>query len=331
MAGLIHPVTIAGGGLAGLSLGIALLRRGAEVTLHEAGNYPRHRVCGEFISGVRDSTLEKLGIARALDGAVALATSRWFDAGGPLARFPVAGRGISRWVLDDRLQTEFVRSGGTLMPGSRADPGEGIVWAAGRVRTEGKWIGVKCHVHGLALEADLEMHIGSNGYAGLAKIEDGKVNLCGLFRRQKGIGGKDALFQCLRAGGLGALADRVSRAAPDPDSFCAVAGFETGRQAGPPFSVGDAAWMIPPFTGNGMSMAFESAEAALDPLLEFAAGRISWDAAGDAASGAQRRRFSRRMRASSWLHAVITNRPSLVGAAARCNAIPFSFLLRLLR
>jgi flavin-dependent dehydrogenase len=331
MAGLIHPVTIAGGGLAGLSLGIALLRRGAEVTLHEAGNYPRHRVCGEFLSGVRDSTLEKLGIARVLDGAVALATSRWFDAGGPVGRFPVAGRGISRWVLDDRLQSEFVKSGGNLKTGSRVDPGTDVVWAAGRIRTDGRWIGVKCHVHDLALEADLEMHIGSNGYAGLAKIEGGKVNLCGLFRRQKGIGGKDALFQCLQAGGLTALAGRVSRAAPDPDSFCAVAGFEPGRQAGPPFSVGDAAWMIPPFTGNGMSMAFEAAEAALDPILEFAAGRISWAEAGEAAASAQRRRFARRMRVSSWLHGVIINHPSLAGAAARCNAIPFGILLRLLR
>ena len=44
-------LTIVGGGLAGLTLGIGLRQRGVPVTVYEAGRYPRHRVCGEFISG----------------------------------------------------------------------------------------------------------------------------------------------------------------------------------------------------------------------------------------------------------------------------------------
>jgi 2-polyprenyl-6-methoxyphenol hydroxylase-like FAD-dependent oxidoreductase len=45
------PVTIVGGGLAGLTLGIALRQHNVPVQLHEAGHDPRHRVCGEFTSG----------------------------------------------------------------------------------------------------------------------------------------------------------------------------------------------------------------------------------------------------------------------------------------
>lgn len=331
MAGLIHPVTIAGGGLAGLSLGIALLRRGACVTLHEAGKYPRHRVCGEFISGVTEKTLTNLGIAECLNDAIPLETSRWFDAVGALASVRVSGMGISRWVLDHRLQAEFVRSGGVLTTGSRLPPGEGVVWAAGRVRTEGKWIGVKCHVRDIQLAADLEMHIGTNGYVGLARIENETVNVCGLFRRQKGIGGREALFQCLRAGGLAPLADRISRADPDPDSFCAVAGFETGRQAGPPCSVGDAANMIPPFTGNGMTMAFESAESALPALLEYAAGKAGWNPVCEEVWHAQSRRFASRMRTACLLHSVILRWPGVLSALARRSLIPSGFFLDLLR
>lgn len=331
MAGLIHPVTIAGGGLAGLSLGIALLRRGASVTLHEAGTYPRHRVCGEFISGVTDLTLAKLGIAGSLRDAVPLATSRWFDASGPVASVPVSGLGISRWVLDQRLQDEFTKSGGVLKSPSRAVPGEGVVWAAGRVRTSGEWIGVKCHVRGLTTSADLEMHIGSNGYVGLARIENRVVNVCGLFRRQKGIGGHEALFQCLHAGGLVALAEKISRADPDPGSFCAVAGFRTGRQAGPACSIGDAANMIPPFTGNGMTMAFESAACALDPLLEYAAGKLSWQQASELVARLQEERFSQRLRVAGWIHSLLLAQPGLVAAFARRNLIPAEFLLRVLR
>jgi 2-polyprenyl-6-methoxyphenol hydroxylase-like FAD-dependent oxidoreductase len=45
-----ESVTIVGGGLAGLMLGIGLRQRGVPVTVWEAGRYPRHRACGEFIS-----------------------------------------------------------------------------------------------------------------------------------------------------------------------------------------------------------------------------------------------------------------------------------------
>ncbi|MFZ4778442.1 MAG: hypothetical protein ACOYM3_23985, partial [Terrimicrobiaceae bacterium] len=183
----------------------------------------------------------------------------------------------------------------------------------------------------LALAADLEMHLGSNGYVGLAKVENGIVNVCGLFRRQKGIGGRDALFQCLNAGGLVALEQRLRLAQPDPDSFCAVAGFQTGRQDGPPFSIGDAARMIPPFTGNGMSMALESAESALGPLLEFCADKISWQEAASLAARAQDQRFARRMRIACGLHSLITSRPGLVSLLARCHLIPYRQFLRLIR
>ena len=34
--------------------------------------------------------------------------------------------------------------------------------------------------------------------------------------------------------------------------------------------------MIPPVTGNGMSMAFESAEMAIGPVADYSEGKISW-------------------------------------------------------
>ena len=46
-----RTITIVGGGLAGLTLGIGLRQRGIPAEIFEAGTYPRHRVCGEFISG----------------------------------------------------------------------------------------------------------------------------------------------------------------------------------------------------------------------------------------------------------------------------------------
>jgi len=44
----LRPITIVGGGLAGLMLGNGLRQQGIPVTVWEAGHYPRHRVCGLF-------------------------------------------------------------------------------------------------------------------------------------------------------------------------------------------------------------------------------------------------------------------------------------------
>lgn len=330
-----NPIIIAGGGLAGLSLGIALRMRGVEVELHEALAYPRHRVCGEFLSGVESPTLARLGIAECLSDAENLESAVWSDASGPLGRLKVRGLGISRWRLDERLQRRFRELGGKLTTGSRITPDTGVVWCAGRPRRDSPWIGLKCHARGLNLCADLEMFTGTNGYLGLARIEDGLVNICGLFRRSeiRGAKGSALLLATLRTGGLETLAARLDSAELDESTFCGVAGFRTGRQRGPEFSIGDAAHMIPPFTGNGMSMAFESADCALEPALDYAAGEKSWSDAANECARAQRRRFRKRMAAASAMHWILTTRPGarLTSALGRQRRIPFETLLHTVR
>jgi hypothetical protein len=186
LAPLKKPITIAGGGLAGLSLGIALQSRGVPVTLHEASTYPRHRVCGEFISGVSDETLATLGIADCLNDAAPLQSASWSDSSGRLAEMMVPGRGISRWKLDDHLQRQFLALGGTLVTNSRIASAPGVIWAAGRPRRPSSWLGLKCHARDLPLSRDLEMFTSPGGYIGMAKIEDGRVNICGLFKPESG-------------------------------------------------------------------------------------------------------------------------------------------------
>jgi flavin-dependent dehydrogenase len=80
---------------------------------------------------------------------------------------------------------------------------------------------------------------------------------------------------------LARLADRETaerlRGAVDPKSVCAVTGISFGASASPnECCIGDALRMIQPFTGNGMSIAVESAFAAAEPLAQFSAGARSW-------------------------------------------------------
>jgi len=335
-----RPITIAGGGLAGLALGIALRERGVPVTLHEASDYPRHRVCGEFLSGVSDEVLENLGISFALEDAVPLRSSCWYDEEGPLRDMEVRGRGMSRHLLDDRLQKRFRELGGILVTGSRLEAEmvsgrEGMVWAAGRPRRASEWVGLKCHVRNLPLTHDLEMHVGRAGYVGLARIEEGRVNVCGLFRQRDASGAKGVqlLHHYLAELGLPDLSVRLAKAVVDAPSFCGVAGISFAAGEWRNFSIGDASSMIPPFTGNGMSMALEAAFHAVTPVLDYAEGRIPWTEATMRNRKAASRSFGRRLRVANLLHPVITHPRGArwIRRLGVTRFLPFATLYRTLR
>jgi flavin-dependent dehydrogenase len=47
----MSEVTVLGGGPAGAIAALSALDEGADVTLYEKPRFPRHKVCGEFLSG----------------------------------------------------------------------------------------------------------------------------------------------------------------------------------------------------------------------------------------------------------------------------------------
>jgi hypothetical protein len=179
------------------------------------------------------------------------------------------------------------------------------VLAAGRHRGRPAWLGLKIHVRELRLERDLEVHLGDDAYVGLSRVESDRVNLCGLFRRRALCAkGADLLLGYLAAAGLSTLVARLNAAQPDPDSFCAVAALGFDRRVKPVegVQIGDACAMIPPFTGNGMAMAFQSAECALQPLVAYARGEADWAEVVGVIHQRLQRRFRLRLASASLLH-----------------------------
>lgn len=283
------PITIVGGGLAGLTLGIGLRQREVPVAIFEAGHYPRHRVCGEFISGNGPAVLDRLGLLPLLERAGAIRVhSAAFISGAnhsPVRKLSATALGLSRYLLDLVLAEEFQRLGGELHSGARRsenDFGEGTVRASGRraQSTENgwRWFGLKAHARNVNLSADLEMHVSADNYVGVNRINDGEVNVCGLFRARAGES-RESGFDLLRGQRGSPLHEKLSNAQFDENSFCSVAGLSlTPHRAAEKSDccIGDAVTMIPPITGNGMSMAFESAEIAINPLSRYSRGEMNW-------------------------------------------------------
>jgi 2-polyprenyl-6-methoxyphenol hydroxylase-like FAD-dependent oxidoreductase len=69
--------------------------------------------------------------------------------------------------------------------------------------------------------------------------------------------------------------------------------------------VGDAITMIPPVTGNGMSMAFESAERAIGPLAAWSRGELSWSGAREKIARDCDKLFRRRLVSAGWLQRLV--------------------------
>ena len=340
-------ITIAGGGLAGLSLAIGLRHRGIPVRLIEAGRYPRHRVCGEFISGISEKSLKHLGIPDIFEGALRHRTSAWFFRDDEVLRacLPREAIGVSRFKLDHDLARRFERMGGELVTGRRfrEDPAPGVIFATGRRRSRvSSWIGIKCHLRGYEMDSDLEMHLGEGAYVGTSGVEDGKVDACGLFRLRPGIRAprEQLLVTYLEACGLRSMAERVRRSRIDLASCLGVNAFDLGWQPkgettpkAPSLSIGDHLAIIPPFSGNGMSMAFEGAAAAIDPVVAYANGQASWEETCRAVDRDLSKRFRTRLAVSRTLHPFLTEpgKQRLLVAAGRAKLVPYATLFRMLR
>ena len=336
----MKSITIVGAGLAGLSLGNTLQRAGIPVTVHEAHGLPRHRVCGEFICGKGAASLERQGLGSVLEGALEHRSLQWFMQGRPIlaSQLPSPAFGISRYTTDLRLAELLRRAGGQLIEYSRLSSAaeEGKVSCSGRSTTKSDWIGLKLHATDMVTSADLELHLGKHGYIGLSGIECGRTNICALFKLRPEIRAhkETVLLHYLRACGLMALADRIEASAIDPSSHVGVAGIHFSQipdASIPGLHLGDAYSVIPPFTGNGMSIAIESAELAFPYLHDYAKGRIAWQQATNQIREACRRQFHTRLVVARSLHPWIASpaRQRILARLSEVKILPFRLLYHL--
>jgi flavin-dependent dehydrogenase len=257
-----HDVAIIGGGLAGCSAAIRLARHGLNVVLLEASAYPRHKVCGEFMSPGCREQFNALGIAEAVQarGAASITSSLISTPDGTRwqADLPGAATGISRHVLDAllaetarqhgaeiRTQTPVTDVRGSLSEGFTLQTRQRdtiqartVIGAHGKrssidrvlnrpfMQSQHPFVGLKQHMRGVPVADRVELHTFPGGYCGMSHIEDGLTNVCLLVRLdvfQKHSQGDIENFIHWMQTQNPLLADRLSGAVPVLEQWMSIA------------------------------------------------------------------------------------------------------------
>jgi len=114
-------VIIIGGGLAGLTNAIHLLQANIKVLLIEKNEYPKHKVCGEYISNEvlpylfsLDIDPFKIGAQKISRFLLSTPKSKSIE-----AKLPLGGFGISRYTLDAALAKKSARKWSSYSKGYR--------------------------------------------------------------------------------------------------------------------------------------------------------------------------------------------------------------------
>ncbi len=300
-------VLVLGGGVAGCAASIALARSGRAVRMIEREPTPRHKVCGEFLSGEALEDLEMLGIDVVALGAVPIdyvrlaATRRAAEA--PL---PFPAKSLTRKTLDTALIAEAMEAGVRVEPGrsvqsltrtaeggwqARLDNGE-LCEAPTAFLATGKhdlrshrrpddpqrWVAFKMYyrltpAQAAELTDASELMLYPGGYGGIQPVEDGIANLCWVVQQRylARAGHRWDRFLLKMQEACPHLAMRLAGAEPLMEKPISVSRIPYGyiRPTTEPglYCVGDQAAVIPSFTGDGISIALHTARCAVAAYL----------------------------------------------------------------
>lgn len=309
-----YDCAIIGGGMAGLAAAIQLAKSNLKVILIEKNTYPFHRVCGEYISLESWDFLQQCGVNLAGLSLPIIKKLKVTSPNGNVISHTLSlgGFGISRYLLDDLLKQSAIMHGVRVVENTRV---EHVLWLhdcfaletetekyhtkvcigsfGKRSNLDVKWrrsftlatkksknyVGVKYHIKTDFPNDLIELHNFENGYCGISKVENNVCCLCYI---------TDAV-NVQKAGSIKAMENAILMQNPylksyfekatflwnDPVTISQISFLPKNAVENHVLMVGDAAGMIAPLCGNGMSMALHGAKIASELVIEFIYGKIS--------------------------------------------------------
>ena len=295
-------VVVIGAGPAGSSAAITAARSGATVALLEAGEFPRHKVCGEFVSAeslhiLRDLLQPVPKADRVLRAAPAIQQVRLLlDQSTVMARVLPPALSIPRYELDFLLwqaaqpagvytrsncEVSAVYGNGPFQIDTSAGTLEAsaVVIAAGRwsrftprnsIPSGPRWIGLKAHFRESQPPSTTDLYFFEHGYCGVQPVSTDGVNACAMVRSDRAT----ALEEVFTIHPALAMRSRNWQALTEPVTTAPLI-YRTPRPVdGHLMFVGDAAAFIDPFVGDGISIALHTGRFAATEVELFLRGSI---------------------------------------------------------
>jgi len=331
-----YDVAIIGGGLAGLALSIDLNYRGYSVVVIEKGNYPRHKVCGEYISMESHSYLQS--ICPALSSLHLPKMNRFKLTSTRKNEYQTSldlgGFGVSRYLLENLLYAQAKMNGVVFMLNSKAydsryneenkdytiqtksgDVNARLVTnATGRKSNfetktrpskpnETNYVGIKYHVRIKRDDNFVEIHNFPGGYCGLSSIEEDKTCICYIVNSKK-LKSVHNSIQALEKTYLyqNPHLERVFNTAEylikDPLAISGINFKIKTPSTDHTLFLGDSAGSIAPVTGNGMSIALRSAATLASIVDAYFSDAITKKQLVEVYSGFWNKEFSTRLKLS---------------------------------
>jgi len=303
-------VIIVGGGLAGLASATHLSKKGLSVLLIEKHEYPKHKVCGEYISNEVLPYLNALdfnpfdyGAKNIVDFTLSTPGSRSIT-----TKLTTGGFSISRYCIDWELSKKAKQYGAEILHVNVTDiqfknnqfkvftnqnkqyTSELVIGSFGKrsnldvqmsrdfIQKPSPFLGVKAHYKGDFPEDAVGLHNFEGGYCGVSKVENDHINVCYIadfksFKEYKNI---DDFQQKVLSQNkyLKKVFDTYELAFEKPLSISQVSFSEKQPVENHILMCGDSSGMIHPLAGNGMSMAIRAAQMASQKILKFKSGKI---------------------------------------------------------
>ena len=356
----MYDVIVIGGGPAGTSAAITCAGSGARGLLLERGRYPRHKVCGEFVSAESLDLLVDLLAplpAWSLSDAIRIPRLQMFLDGRKLqAPVDPPAASISRWDLDaalwdsaercgvdSRQQTSVQSISGTgpfLVETSAGEfESRAVINASGRWSNlnsvpsgiqnhPAKWLGLKGYFSETSAPASADLYFFDGGYCGVQQTGltnevdgSGRVNACAMVRADVA----RTLPEVFACHPVLHERSRGWRPLSDPVSTSPLVFHKPQPERDGILMAGDAAAFIDPFVGDGISLALRSGRLAGECLLPFFAGTISLPEAAIDYRAIYERRLTPVFRTSSKIRRMLglsqTVRRSILRVLERAPAI----------
>ena len=289
---------------------IHLSSKGFNVTLIEKSSYPKHKVCGEFISnevlpyfGWLDADPSSLHPSRITRFMLSAVSGNIIE-----SKLPLGGFGISRYRFDEFLYKKAKKNGCAVIEdtvtgidfmddefnvstaGNGVLPAKIVIGAHGKrsnidqalsrnfIRSKSPWLAVKAHYKGEFPDDMVALHTFIGGYCGVSKVEDDVINICYLcdydsFKRYKNINHyeRQVIHQNRH---LKKILMNSKMIFDQPVTIGQISFEKKAAVENHILMTGDSAGLIHPLCGNGMAMAIHSAKICAELVAGYFSGEI---------------------------------------------------------